>query len=129
MTFLRGVSNMFKKGVKGAGNLFRKVKHGVHKVGDVLGKAASVLDNPITHGLITAVAPEAEAGFRLVKGLVGSGKKIADVGKSVLGKAEDIGNIAHDAYKQGEKAVKSGLEKAKDIKKDIESVPNYMHFL
>jgi hypothetical protein len=104
------VSSIFKKG----GSIATGISSGLDKVGDVLGKVGSVVNNPLVQaGASSVFGPEAgQALGSLGKG-ISRAKDISRMGSGLAGKAGALSTEA-SGYKSVAD-IKGGIQKAKDL--------------
>ena len=104
------VSSIFKKG----GSLATGISTGLDKVGDVLGKVGSVVNNPLLQAGASAVlGPEAGLALGALGKGVSQAKKISRLGSGLAGKAGALSTEA-SGYKSIAD-IKGGIQKAKDL--------------
>jgi hypothetical protein len=98
------ISTIFKKG----GDISKGISTGLDKVGDVLGKVGSVVNNPLLQaGASSVLGPEAGLALgELGKG-ISQAKQLARKGSSMSG---SFGGISKDLLKG---KLMAGIEKAK----------------
>jgi hypothetical protein len=100
------VSSIFKKG----GDISRGISTGLDKVGDVLGKVGSVVNNPLVQaGASSVFGPEAGIALGSLGKGISAAKKIARTGSSMSG---TFGGISKDLSKG---KIMAGIEKAKAL--------------
>jgi len=104
------VSSIFKKG----GDVATGVSKGLDKVGNVLGKVGSVVNNPLVQaGASGLFGPEAGEGLALLGKGISKAKDLSRMGSSLAGKAGSLSSEASGYQSLGD--VKSGIQKARDL--------------
>ena len=110
------VSSIFKK----SGDVSRGISTGLDKVGDVLGKVGSVVNNPLVQaGASSVFGPEAGLALGSLGKSIGAAKKIARTGSSISG---SVGGISDDLSKG---RIMAGIEKAKSLRDGVAG-PTFM---
>jgi hypothetical protein len=110
------VSSIFKKG----GDISRGISTGLDKVGDVLGKVGSVVNNPMVQaGASSVFGPEAGLALGSLGKSISTAKQFAKKGSSISG---SVGGISDDLSKG---RLMAGIEKAKSLRDGVAG-PTFM---
>jgi len=104
------VSSIFKKG----GDVSRGISTGLDKVGDVLGKVGSVVNNPLVQaGASSVFGPEAGQALGSLGKTISKVKDISRMGSGLAGKAGALSSEASGYKSMAD--IKGGIQKAKDL--------------